>query len=106
MNMQILKWGLDPQETDLKAGKYPNELNWGEEPKKLWGKLNTELNGLHFMGRIETIPGNYQSYYNNIYDVIRNGANLIVQPGQSLDLMRIVEGAIESNRTGNTVRLI
>ena len=102
----FLKWGLDPQEADLKAGKYPNELNWGTEPKKLWGKLNTELNGLHFMGRIETIPGNYQAFYDNIYDVIRNGANLIVQPEQSLDLMKIIEGAIESNKTGNIVKLI
>lgn len=101
----FLKWGLDPQEDNLRAGKYPNELNWGTEPKKLWGKLNTEINGLHFMGRLETIPGNYQSYYNNIYDAIRNGADLIVQPEQSLDLMKIVEGAIESNKTGNVVRL-
>ena len=58
------------------------------------------------MGRIETIPGNYQAFYDNIYDVIRNHANLIVQPEQSLDLMKIIVGAIESNRTGNIVRLI
>lgn len=100
----FLKWGLDPQEADLKAGKYTNEPNWGTEPKKLWGKLNTEMNGLHYTGRIETMPGNYQSYYNNIYEVIRNGANLIVHPEQSLDLMKIIEGAIESNRSRNALR--
>ena len=61
------------------------------------------MHGLHYTGRIETIPGNYQSYYNNIYEVIRNGANLIVHPEQSLDLMKIIEGAIESNRSGNAV---
>lgn len=99
----FLKWGLDPQEADLKAGRYPDELGWGEEPKKFWGKLNTDLNGLHFTGRIETIAGNYLSYYDNIYDAIRNGADLIVKPEQSLDLMRILEGAIESNRNGNVV---
>ena len=102
----FLKWGLDPQEADLKAGKYPNEPNWGAEPKKLWGKFNTEINGLNYTGRIETIPGNYQAYYDNIYDVIRNNAELIVKPEQSLDLMKIIEGAIESNRTGNAVKLI
>ena len=99
----FLKWGLDPQEADLKSGKFPDEPNWGVEPKKLWGKLNTELNGLHFTGQLETIAGNYLSYYNNIYDTIRNGADLIVKPEQSLDIMCIVEAAIESNRTGNTV---
>ncbi len=101
----FLKWGLDPQEADLKAGKYPDEPGWGEEPKKLWGKLNTNMNGLHFTGRIKTTPGNYLSYYDNIQDAIRNGAPLMVKPEQSLDLMRIIEGAIESNRTGNTVSL-
>ena len=100
----FLKWGLDPQEADLKAGKYPNEPDWDLEPKKLWGKLNTDLNGLHFTGRIETMSGNYLSYYDNIYDAIRNNAELIVKPEQSLDLMKIIEGAIESNKQGNVVK--
>ena len=100
----FLKWGLDPQEADLKAGKYPNELDWGIEPRKLWGKLNTEVNGLHFTGRIETIPGNYQSYYDNIYQAIREGGELIVKPEQSLDVIRIIEAAISSNDSGNAVK--
>ncbi len=100
----FLKWGLDPQEADLKAGKYPNEPDWDLEPKKLWGKLNTDLNGLHFTGRIETMSGNYLSYYDNIYDAIRNNAELIVKPEQSLELMKIIEGAIESNRKGKVVK--
>jgi predicted dehydrogenase len=99
----FLKWGLDPQEADLKAGMYPDEPAWGTEPKQLWGKLNTESNGLHFTGRIETIAGNYQAYYNNIYEVVRNGKDLIVKPQQSLDVMRIIEAAIESNKTGNAI---
>ncbi len=99
----FLKWGIDPQEADLKAGKYPDVLDWGKEPKKLWGKLNSELNGLHFTGRIETIPGNYQAYYDNVYEVIRNGAELTVKPEQSLSVIRIIEAAIESNRSGNLV---
>ncbi len=100
----FLKWGLDPQEADLKSGKYPNEPGWGVESKKFWGKLNTDQNGVHYTGRIETLPGNYQAYYENIYEVIRNGAELIVKPEQSLDLMRIIEGVIESNKTGNMMR--
>lgn len=99
----FLKWGIDPQEADLKAGKYPDEPGWGVEPKKLWGKLNTELNGLHYTGRIETIPGNYMAYYDNIYDVIRENKELMVKPEQSLEVIRIIEGAIESNWTGNMV---
>jgi len=99
----FLKWGIDPQEVDLKEGKYPDEPGWGVEPKKLWGKLNTELNGLHYTGRIETIAGNYLAYYNNIFDVIRGDSTLIVPPEQSLDVMKIIEAAIESSHIGNAV---
>jgi len=99
----FLKWGIDPQEVDLKEGKYPDEPGWGVEPKKLWGKLNTELNGLHYTGRIETIAGNYLAYYNNIFDVIRGNSTLIVPPEQSLDVMKIIEAAIESSHIGNAV---
>lgn len=99
----FLKWGIDPQEDDLKAGKYPDAPNWGIEPKKLWGKLNTGINGLSFTGRIETIAGNYSAYFNNIFEAIRNNGALIVKPEQSLDVVRIIEAAIESNSSGNTV---
>lgn len=99
----FLKWGIDPQEEDLKSGRYPDESDWGTEPKKFWGKINTDINGLHVTGRIETIPGNYLTYYDGIYDAIRNNQELIVKPEQSLDVMRIIEGAIESNRTGDVV---
>lgn len=99
----FLKWGIDPQEDALKAGLYPDLPDWGMEPKKQWGKLNTDMNGLHYTGRLETIPGNYLAYYDNIYETMRNGKELIVKPEYSLDLIRIIEGAIESNRSGNTV---
>lgn len=100
----LLKWGLDPQEAQLKAGMYPNQPTYGVEPEKYRGKLNTQLNGLHFTGRIETSRGNYSGYYDNIHDAIRSDAELIVKPEQSLDVMRIVDAAIESNRNGNSVK--
>ncbi|MCG8309021.1 MAG: Gfo/Idh/MocA family oxidoreductase [Cytophagales bacterium] len=100
----FLKWGIDPQEEALKAKRYPDEQGWGVEPKRLWGKLNTEINGLHYIGKIETVPGNYLAFYDNIYKALRNGAELIVKPEQSLDLMRIIEATVESDRTGHAVR--
>ena len=100
----FLKWGIDPQEDALKAGRLPNEPGWGVEPKKYWGKVNTEMNGLHMTGRIETLPGNYNAFYDNLYAAIRTGRELEVKPEQSLDLMHIIEAAIESNTTGRTVK--
>jgi predicted dehydrogenase len=81
-------------------GKNPRDDDFGLEGKKFWGKLNTSLGDMHFMGRIETLQGNYLAYYDNIAQVIRNDADLIVKPEQSLEVIRIIRAAIESNEKG------
>lgn len=101
----FLKWGMDVQEDDLKAGKSPNDPAWGIEPKKQWGKLNTDINDLHFSGRIESLPGNYSAYYDNIAAAIHGTEPLIVKPEQALDVLRIIEAAIQSNEKGIRVNL-
>jgi predicted dehydrogenase len=53
----FIKSGLDPQEEDLKNKKIPGSTGWGMEPKSLWGKLNTLVNGKEFNGPYESIPG-------------------------------------------------
>ncbi|UXP30901.1 Gfo/Idh/MocA family oxidoreductase [Reichenbachiella agarivorans] len=96
----FLKWGMDRQEDDLKAGKSPSNPDWGIEPQKIWGKLNTEINDLHFTGRLASLPGNYNAYYDNLAAVIRGEVDLIVHPKQSLDVLRIIEAAIKSDKEG------
>jgi predicted dehydrogenase len=94
----FLKFGYDIQEERLKNGHYPDEEGWGKEPEKKWGLLNTHMNNMHFKGKIETVPGNYFFYYSNIYDAIRNHANLDVSPYEALNVMRIIEKAKESSQ--------
>ncbi len=101
----FVKMGTDPQEEMLKIDRLPDEPNWGKEPQSDWGKLNTSMNGLHFEGKIETIPGNYTHFYTNLYDAIRNGANLMVQPEEALMTIRILEACLESNRERKTIDL-
>ena len=55
-NGSFLKYGLDPQEEALKQGADPSMPDWGKEPESQWGILNTEMNGVHFRGRVETLP--------------------------------------------------
>jgi predicted dehydrogenase len=101
----FLKYGLDPQEELLKQGGDPSMPDWGKEPESQWGILNTELNGLHFRGKVETLAGNYAAYYDNIYDVIRNRAELEVTPEQALITLQIIEAAMESSRSGQNVEI-
>jgi len=100
------KMGTDPQEEMLKLHHLPDEPKWGEDPESDWGTLNTTINGLHFHGKIETIPGNYANFYSNLYGTIREGKALQVKPEEALTTIRILEACIESNRLKKTVEFV
>ena len=93
----FVKYGLDVQEEALKQGLTPAAPGWGEETEAQWGRLNTQLGDLHFKGRIETIPGRYQAYYENVIEAINGEAELIVKAEEAMNTIRIIEVAIESN---------
>jgi len=104
-NGSFLKYGIDPQEEMLKQGANPSMPDWGKEPESQWGIINTEMNGIHIRGKLETLPGNYAAYYDNIYDVIRNRAKLEVTPEQALNVLYLIEAAMESCRSGQCVEI-
>jgi predicted dehydrogenase len=99
----FVKMGTDPQEEMLKLHHLPNESKWGEDAQPDWGTLNTNINGLHFNGKIETLPGNYADFFANLYGVIREGKELMVKPEEALTTIRILEVCLESNRLKKTV---
>lgn len=101
----FVKYGIDPQEQALKEGRLPGSPGWGADPKELWGKLNTSLNGLHIEGQIETVAGNYMNYYENIYGAIRNGVSLEVKPEQAAQVIRMIEVCYQSNSEKRSIKL-
>jgi predicted dehydrogenase len=101
----FMKYGLDPQEDALKAGNKPTEKNWGVDLKPFWGTINTQLQNLHLTGQIETLPGNYLQYYNNVYEALSAGKPLAVPAEESMQGIRIIEAAMESSRTRQTMVL-
>jgi predicted dehydrogenase len=98
----FVKFGMDPQEEALKAGRAPAGPGWGEEPREQWGTLNTEVGGLHVEAKVETIAGAYQSFYENVRDAI-GGAALVVTPDEAATTVRIVELARQSSAERRTV---
>lgn len=93
----FVKWGMDVQEEALKAGHHPSTTPaWGEEPESIWGTLNTEWNGLQFRGKIQSEKGDYAAYYQNIYDALTKGADVIVKPEEARNTIRIIELAMQS----------
>jgi predicted dehydrogenase len=99
----FLKHGIDPQEEALKKGILPGGPGWGAEAPSEWGRLVTEI-GPHD-GPYETLPGNYGAFYENIYQTLTGKADPAVTAGQANMVIRVIEGAFESNRTGQRVYL-
>ncbi|NLM34694.1 MAG: oxidoreductase [Clostridiales bacterium] len=92
------KYGLDVQEENLKNGNTPaNSPNWGKEPEDLWGFINSDINGTHIIGKVESEPGDYRCFYENVYKAILGKEDLIVKPMQVLSTIKIIEMAIRSH---------
>lgn len=101
-----VKYGLDPQEADLTKGIQPDTPHWGEEDKSQWGILHTEKNGDVVRESYPTLPGNYAAFYENIYQHVRKGEVLQSDARGVLGVIRLIEAAWESSRTGSVIRLI
>ncbi len=99
------KWGIDPQEELLKAGKLPVGEDWGTEPESDWGTLLYEKMGVDLKEKVETLPGNYNLFYDNVFDAIRNGAKLFVKPEEAVEVLEILEACVESNKEKKTIYL-
>ncbi|MCF6222468.1 MAG: Gfo/Idh/MocA family oxidoreductase [Flavobacteriaceae bacterium] len=83
------KFGIDPQEDVLKKGILPNSKTWGKEDKKYWGTIISDK------GKkvIESLPGNYMGFYDNVYEVLKDNAEIVVKPEEVLETIKIIETA-------------
>jgi scyllo-inositol 2-dehydrogenase (NADP+) len=101
----FVKYGMDPQETRLRADQYPQGTDWGAdwgvEPEELWGTLS--LVGEPSV-RVKTERGDYRGFYANVRDAIEKREPLEVTPEQALRTMRAVMLAHKSSREQRTVK--
>jgi scyllo-inositol 2-dehydrogenase (NADP+) len=100
-----LKWGIDPQEDDLKLGKIPGSEGWGKEPPEEYGLLHTTFDGKDMKEKLPTDPGNYPAFYENIHYVLRENGTLAVKAEESAMVTKIIEAAFESHKLKKTVNL-
>lgn len=103
----FVKYGMDVQEDALKNGAIPaRTVNWGVEPKDLWGKINTEINGLHLIGKIESEPGDYRKFYENVRDAILLKNSLNISGTQAANTIKIIELAMQSQKEKRTINFL
>ncbi len=93
----FIKYGLDPQEDALKLTGFKNSDEWGKEPEEFWGMIDTTFNGVPIKKKIETMPGAYPVFFQNLYEAIAEGKELAVKPEEALITARLIDAAIKSN---------
>lgn len=100
----FVKYGIDPQEEALIRGETPiTSRAWGSEPRARWGTINTSVGSLHVTGLLETMPGAYQDYYQNICDHISGKAELAVTADEARTAIRLIELALQSHEEQRTL---
>lgn len=93
----FIKYGMDVQEGCLLRGMRPGTSDWGQEEEASFGTLCTVGDQAFVQKKIPTLPGNYGKYYDNLYDAIRHGKELLVKPEEAIDVLRIIEAAQQSS---------
>lgn len=93
----FIKYGMDPQELALKAGRFPDEDNWGEDDPKNHGLLTVSENGRLKEMFFQTHKGDYQGFYNNVYDVLVKKYQQAVKPHEARNVIKLIEHAFRSN---------
>ncbi|NJM94259.1 MAG: Gfo/Idh/MocA family oxidoreductase [Cytophagales bacterium] len=102
----FIKYGLDVQEEDLKQGKTPGSPNWGQEPAAIWGQLHTQVGGLALGGTVESMRGNYLTFYDELYGAISQGGPAPVSAAQARQVVRLIELAHQSHRQGRMLPVV
>jgi scyllo-inositol 2-dehydrogenase (NADP+) len=98
-----VKSGLDVQESQLRSGMSPRDPRFGIEPEWQWGTFTEGANGA--AERVSSMPGAWTKFYADVRAAIETGAAPPVPASQARDVVRVIEAAIESSRSGKRVAL-
>jgi scyllo-inositol 2-dehydrogenase (NADP+) len=101
----FVKYGIDPQEEELRKGILPGDASWGMEVPEHWGLITIDYADMNVHGSIETEPGNYLEFYNNVYNVLIKKAPMAIKPVEGRNVIRIIELARESSLKNKEVKV-
>lgn len=97
------RYGLDPQEAALKAGRRPADPDWGQDPEPA---ILTLPDGDGFSRvTLPCLPGDYRRYYAGVRAAIAGEAPVPVTGDQALTVMRIIEAGCRADAEGRRVSL-
>ena len=94
----LTKFGVDVQETQIQDGMGPTDPGYGVDKVDDWCKLDCDVDGLHYVGSVETLRGDYSGFYKNLAESVRLGRErTAVKPREALEVMKVLEAARRSS---------
>jgi len=105
LNGSFVKPRGDVQEAQLQLGKKPNLGKWGTENKEDQGIIHYTKDGKLVREHIQSLQGNYHHFYDAVYQSIVNDTKEPVTAIDGLNVMKIIEAAVESSKEGKVVSL-
>lgn len=96
----LIKEGVDPQERAMVAG----QIDAAREEPSQYPRLWIESAGRPAEMVLETLPGRWRSFYENIAEAIPDRAKLAVKPESVRRVMALIEAARASAASGQAVR--
>ncbi|WP_410015051.1 oxidoreductase [Sodalis sp. C49] len=97
----FVKFGLDPQEAQLKAGVYPPQPKWGVDAQD--GMLTLADGDALTEHQVRTQPGNYPAYYAGIRDAILGVGENPVTAASAIQVMELIELGVLSSAQKKTL---
>jgi predicted dehydrogenase len=88
--------GLDPQEDQLAAGVRPGDEGWGAGEPARWVGEDGERS-------LPILAGAYEQFYAGVRDALIDGAEMPVDPRDSVAALRVIEAARRSARTSQVI---
>jgi predicted dehydrogenase len=99
----FVKYGIDPQEDQLKGGMLPTDATYGVDTPDMYGTLVLDKNGETLKETIETIRGDYRLYFDAVASSIRQQIAPPISPVENLLVIKILEAAYQSNDQNRVV---
>lgn len=105
LNGSFVKPRGDVQESNLLSGNEPNLNSWGTENTEHQGIIHYTKEGKLIREKIVSQQGNYYHFYNAVYQSIVDNKAEPVTAKDGINVMKIIEAAVESNKTERIVNL-
>ena len=104
----LTKFGTDVQETQIQNGMGPQNPGYGVDTvEDEWCKLDCDVDGLHYVGSVETLKGDYSGFYKNLGESVIVGKDKVgVKPKEALEVMKVLEAARKSSEQKSVVKFI